>query len=156
MSDDETSERHKDGTSFTETSNRQNIEKSSNKSSFTEKSVPKSSFIKKSLVKTSNCDNNEKSFAESSSVKTSFTEKSFTEKSFTEKSFTETSFVDSEETSCEKCGQRVSPFELPEHLDFHLAQDLEKQLRQEHLPVRTGKKDRQTDRQDERYRDKDR
>ena len=141
MSDDETSERHKDGTSFAETSNRHNIEKSSNKLSFTEKSVPKSSFAEKSLVKTSNCDNNEKSFAKKSSVKTSYTDPSFTEKSFTETSFTETSFVDSDETSCEKCGQRISPFELPEHLDFHLAQDLEKQLRQEHLPVRTGKTD---------------
>jgi hypothetical protein len=40
--------------------------------------------------------------------------------------------------------------------DFHLAQDLEKQLRQEHLTVQTGRTDRQTDRQDERYRDKDR
>ncbi len=32
---------------------------------------------------------------------------------------------------CEKCGKSVSPFDLPEHLDFHLAQDLQRQIRKE-------------------------
>ena len=32
--------------------------------------------------------------------------------------------VDDLET-CEKCGRRVSPFEMPEHLDFHVAQELQ-------------------------------
>ena len=26
---------------------------------------------------------------------------------------------------CEKCGKEVSPFEMPEHLDFHYAQEME-------------------------------
>jgi hypothetical protein len=32
--------------------------------------------------------------------------------------------VDDVET-CEKCGRRISPFEMPEHLDFHVAQELQ-------------------------------
>ena len=32
---------------------------------------------------------------------------------------------------CEKCGQDVSPFEMPEHLDYHLAKELQAQLRRE-------------------------
>ncbi len=32
--------------------------------------------------------------------------------------------VDDLET-CEKCGRQVSPFEMPEHLDFHVAQELQ-------------------------------
>ena len=30
--------------------------------------------------------------------------------------------------SCEKCGKSVSPFELPEHLDFHMARELQREL----------------------------
>ena len=26
---------------------------------------------------------------------------------------------------CQKCGKEVSPFEMPEHLDFHFAQEME-------------------------------
>ena len=26
---------------------------------------------------------------------------------------------------CEKCGKEVSPFEMPEHMDFHYAQELQ-------------------------------
>ena len=32
---------------------------------------------------------------------------------------------------CEKCGQQVSPFEMPEHLDYHLAKELQAQLSRE-------------------------
>jgi len=32
---------------------------------------------------------------------------------------------------CEKCGQQVSPFEMPEHLDYHLAKELQAELRRE-------------------------
>lgn len=31
---------------------------------------------------------------------------------------------------CDKCGQSISPFELPEHLDFHVAQELQQEMRQ--------------------------
>ena len=30
---------------------------------------------------------------------------------------------------CEKCGQEVSPFEMPEHLDYHLAKELQAEMR---------------------------
>ncbi len=30
--------------------------------------------------------------------------------------------------TCEKCGKSVSPFELPEHLDFHMARELQREL----------------------------
>merc|ERR1712062_837897 len=33
--------------------------------------------------------------------------------------------------ACEKCGKEVSPFELPEHLDYHLALELQAQLKQQ-------------------------
>jgi len=32
---------------------------------------------------------------------------------------------------CEKCGQEVSPFEMPEHLDYHLAKELQAEMRRE-------------------------
>jgi len=32
---------------------------------------------------------------------------------------------------CEKCGQGVSPFEMPEHLDYHLAKELQAEMRRE-------------------------
>jgi len=32
---------------------------------------------------------------------------------------------------CEKCGQEVSPFEMPEHLDYHLAKELQAELQRE-------------------------
>lgn len=39
---------------------------------------------------------------------------------------------DQDETiECEKCGKAVSPFELPEHLDWHIAKDLAKELQSE-------------------------
>merc|ERR1719162_1484783 len=31
----------------------------------------------------------------------------------------------------EKCGQEVSPFEMPEHLDYHLAKELQAEMRRE-------------------------
>jgi DNA polymerase eta len=34
-------------------------------------------------------------------------------------------------TSCEKCGKYMLVWELPEHMDFHFAQDIQKELRQE-------------------------
>jgi len=40
---------------------------------------------------------------------------------------------DIEMTKCERCEKMVSPFELPEHLDFHVAQDLYKNLRAEDM-----------------------
>ena len=36
-----------------------------------------------------------------------------------------------EMAKCEKCDQEVSPFEMPEHLDYHLAKDLQDELRNE-------------------------
>ncbi len=36
-----------------------------------------------------------------------------------------------ETVACEKCGKEVSPFELPEHLDYHLALELQAQLKQQ-------------------------
>jgi hypothetical protein len=42
-----------------------------------------------------------------------------------------------ETVSCEKCGKAVSPFDLPEHLDFHVAQDLQRQMRSETKSVPT-------------------
>ena len=30
---------------------------------------------------------------------------------------------------CEKCGSGVSPFDMPEHLDYHFAQELEESMR---------------------------
>ena len=39
---------------------------------------------------------------------------------------------DQDETiECEKCGKAVSPFELPEHLDWHMAKALAKELQSE-------------------------
>ena len=32
---------------------------------------------------------------------------------------------------CEKCGTEVSPFEMPEHLDYHLAKELQAELRRQ-------------------------
>ena len=34
-------------------------------------------------------------------------------------------------TSCEKCGKYMLVWELPEHMDFHFAQDIQKEFRQE-------------------------
>lgn len=42
---------------------------------------------------------------------------------------------DDDAVACEQCGVKVSPFELPEHLDFHVAQDLERQMRKESMQV---------------------
>lgn len=36
---------------------------------------------------------------------------------------------------CDKCGKNVSPFDLPEHLDFHMAKDLQHELRQQDQQV---------------------
>ena len=36
---------------------------------------------------------------------------------------------DDDFVKCEKCKKLVSPFEMPEHLDFHLAQELQKEIR---------------------------
>ncbi len=36
-----------------------------------------------------------------------------------------------ERVGCEKCGKMVSPFELPEHLDFHMARELQVELSRE-------------------------
>ena len=52
-----------------------------------------------------------------------------------------------EKEPCEKCGQEVSPFEMPEHLDFHLAKDLQAELRREERqqrPLQTASKNDRT------------
>ena len=38
---------------------------------------------------------------------------------------------DVELIKCERCSEMVSPFELPEHLDYHVAQDVSAQMRRE-------------------------
>ena len=38
-----------------------------------------------------------------------------------------------EKEVCEKCGQDVSPFEMPEHLDYHLAKELQAELRRQEV-----------------------
>ena len=38
---------------------------------------------------------------------------------------------DIELVKCERCSEMVSPFELPEHLDYHVAQDVSAQMRRE-------------------------
>ena len=42
---------------------------------------------------------------------------------------------------CDQCGENVSPFDMPEHLDFHVAQDLQRDMntaaRSEPMTVRT-------------------
>jgi hypothetical protein len=43
----------------------------------------------------------------------------------------------SNECRCEKCGETVSPFEMPEHMDFHLAKELQAEMRQQPMAVRT-------------------
>ena len=52
--------------------------------------------------------------------------------------------IDNEE--CSKCGQMISPFEMPEHLDYHLAKDLQKEekatVRTVVMPNNTEKKGR--------------
>jgi hypothetical protein len=49
---------------------------------------------------------------------------------------------------CGECGSQVSPFELPEHLDFHYAQQLQKEsgkpvVRTVFLPSSAGKRKRE-------------
>jgi hypothetical protein len=49
---------------------------------------------------------------------------------------------------CSECGGQVSPFELPEHLDFHYAQQLQKEggkpvVRTVFLPSSAGKRKRE-------------
>jgi hypothetical protein len=49
---------------------------------------------------------------------------------------------------CSECGRQVSPFELPEHLDFHYAQQLQKEggkavVRTVFLPSSAGKRKRE-------------
>ena len=39
-------------------------------------------------------------------------------------------------TKCERCSEMVSPFEMPEHLDFHVAQDISAQMRRESVQER--------------------
>ena len=43
----------------------------------------------------------------------------------------------SEQCTCEKCGEKISPFEIPEHMDFHVAQELQAEIRQQPMAVRT-------------------
>ena len=38
---------------------------------------------------------------------------------------------------CEKCICKISPFELPEHMDFHLAKELQDEFRKSETPSRT-------------------
>ena len=38
---------------------------------------------------------------------------------------------------CEKCKCKISPFELPEHLDFHLAKELQDEFRKSETTIRT-------------------
>ena len=55
-----------------------------------------------------------------------------------EKVITERENEASEMVKCDKCPKMVSPFDLPEHLDFHLAQDLQKELRREDAATMTN------------------
>ncbi|XP_052105521.1 DNA polymerase eta-like [Mytilus californianus] len=36
-------------------------------------------------------------------------------------------------TSCEKCGKEIIVWELPEHMDFHFAQEIQKEFREENI-----------------------
>ncbi|CAG2219563.1 POLH [Mytilus edulis] len=36
-------------------------------------------------------------------------------------------------TSCEKCGKEILVWELPEHMDFHFAQEIQKEFREENI-----------------------
>ncbi|CAC5423294.1 POLH [Mytilus coruscus] len=36
-------------------------------------------------------------------------------------------------TSCEKCGKEILVWELPEHMDFHFAQEMQKEFREENI-----------------------
>ena len=38
---------------------------------------------------------------------------------------------ENETEECPKCGKQISPFEMPEHLDFHLAKELQNEIRRE-------------------------
>lgn len=38
---------------------------------------------------------------------------------------------------CEKCICKISPFELPEHMDFHLAKELQDEFRKSEMANRT-------------------
>ena len=38
---------------------------------------------------------------------------------------------------CEKCKCKISPFDLPEHLDFHLAKELQDEFRKSETTIRT-------------------
>jgi DNA polymerase eta len=42
-----------------------------------------------------------------------------------------------DEVVCSKCSSRVSPFDLPEHLDYHFAQELEQQQEEAGRGVKT-------------------
>ena len=35
--------------------------------------------------------------------------------------------------TCKKCGKQVSPFDMPEHLDFHFAKELQENEKQGRL-----------------------
>lgn len=48
-------------------------------------------------------------------------------------------------TSCEKCGKYMLVWELPEHMDFHLAQDIQKELRQEDAQINRTSSKRKSD-----------
>lgn len=48
-------------------------------------------------------------------------------------------------TSCEKCGKYMLVWELPEHIDFHLAQDIQKELRQEDAQINRTSSKRKSD-----------
>ncbi len=40
-----------------------------------------------------------------------------------------------ERVTCERCSRLISPFELPEHLDYHLARDLQNEMSREEGPI---------------------
>eukprot|EP00096_Caligus_rogercresseyi_P003587 TRINITY_DN1682_c0_g2_i1.p1 TRINITY_DN1682_c0_g2~~TRINITY_DN1682_c0_g2_i1.p1 ORF type:complete len:615 (+),score=136.55 TRINITY_DN1682_c0_g2_i1:362-2206(+) len=43
--------------------------------------------------------------------------------------------INKESTQCSQCGLEVSPFDLPEHLDYHAAKKLQRDLQGSHLPM---------------------
>ena len=54
--------------------------------------------------------------------------------------------------ACEKCGKVISPFDLPEHLDYHMAKELQSELRTAAVPKRKRSVDTDSDAQGKRQK----
>ena len=54
--------------------------------------------------------------------------------------------------ACEKCGKVISPFDLPEHLDYHVAKELQSELRTAVMPKRKRSVDTDPDAQGKRQK----